>query len=531
MTGDLSQRATARMRTIPFAFQAGFAFYILLTGDLLAGLQGALFGLPPGASGAFSVFILSALALDALRLAPLLMLARNPVGILHPLILMVLVWPVINALPYLDQQFGPLVGLLSGQPAQPPYFTSLPGYPSASLWWGMATHNGLQIIGLVTVYVVFTLGRRPRGGPISHRVAPPIDRARLRSLMLVIAGAAVLGTIGFVASRGGFDSHLQALAGGRFGALAGMGPLIVLLDIGVIAAIVWLVSVPRDVSNPIFVAVTLALSTSQFLLNGSRGEALLVIVTLGLAWCLRTGRIPWRAALFAAPILLAAYGALTVARSAAWSGTAASVALQRLDARTALATAQADTLARATERGGVPVVIAGFDRSGGPLWGQTYVAAVLAIVPRAIWKDKPRGPGSTFSILFLGGEIEGATIPIGMVGEAYWNFGVFGVVLVYALFGWAMRFALGLYLRNPIDPFVTTFYVLFVARFQVATEALVAFQQSLLLLLLIWILHRIISQRRASAPPALFKNQALWDSPARYPSLMRGRRGRGWHFR
>lgn len=494
MTATLSQLKTGRMRTIPFAFQAGLALYILLTGDLLTSLQGALFGLPSDTSAAFSVLMLSGLALDALRLAPLLFLARNPVGILHPLVLMVLVWPVINALPFLDQQFGPLASLLSGQPAQPPYFTSLPGYPSASIWWGVATHNGLQMLGLVTLYVVFASGRRSRRKPVSYRVVPPIDRARIRSLMLFIAGATALGTIGFVASRGGFDAHLQALSGGRFGALAGIGPLIVLLDIGVIAAIVWLVSIPRDVSNPVFVAVTLALSVSQFLINGSRGEALLVIVTIGLAWCLRTGRIPWRAALFAIPIMLTAYGALTVARTAAWSGETATVALQRLDAQTALATAQADTVARAADSGGVPVIIAGFDRSGGPLWGQTYVAAILAIVPRPIWEDKPRGPGSTFSILFLGGRTEGAAIPIGMVSEAYWNFGVFGVVLVYALLGWAMRFSLGLFLQNPLNPFVTTFYVLFITRFQVATESLVAFQQSLLLLLLIWIFYRIIQR-------------------------------------
>jgi hypothetical protein len=469
--------------------------YVLLTGALPQGLQGALYGLPAGAETAFAVYLLSALAVDALRLAPLLILVRNPVGLLHPLVLMVLVWPAINGLPFIDQQLNGLAGLVSGQPVLAPYLNALPGRAAVDIWWGTAAHNGLQALGWIAAYAVFALTApraRDAGRPIP--LGPPAD-PRLYGLLLVAVGSAVVGALAFVVLRGGFDAHMQALAGGRFYALAGLGPILALLDIGVIAAVVWILSFRGAERSPVFIAAVVGLAACQFLSNGSRSAALSVAIVLGLAWCLRSGRVPWRAALVAVPILLAAYGALTVARTSAWRGQAASASLRQLDLQDALARAQSDTAARMAQRGGVPVIMEGFDRTGGPLWGRTYVAAAAAMVPRALWPDKPRGPGSTFARTFHGSAREGTTIPIGSVGEAWWNFGAPGVVIIFGLFGGMMRLALNLYLRRPDEPFVAAAYLIFVTQFHVGTEALVRFQQSMLLLGLLWLTYAVIRRR------------------------------------
>jgi hypothetical protein len=70
-------------------------------------------------------------------------------------------------------------------------------------------------------------------------------------------------------------------------------------------------------------------------------------------------------------------------------------------------------------------------------YGGTVVDAMLAIVPRAIWPDKPVSAGSGDLVTkYTGFEfMEGTSVGVGQVLEAYVNFGTTGVVVGFLLIG------------------------------------------------------------------------------------------------
>ena len=137
--------------------------------------------------------------------------------------------------------------------------------------------------------------------------------------------------------------------------------------------------------------------------------------------------------------------------------------------------------------GAVPVV-ADSMRTTGPMWGTTYAGAVFAMVPRQFWENKPRGPGSIYAQTFLGEPEEGTAIPIGDVAEAFWNFHLPGVIVLFAVYGMLLRRVYELYAENPDNGLVVAFFLLFATQFGVSTDQLVTFQQTLLTLTIILII-------------------------------------------
>lgn len=81
-------------------------------------------------------------------------------------------------------------------------------------------------------------------------------------------------------------------------------------------------------------------------------------------------------------------------------------------------------------------------------YGRSYFENVYRFIPRSVWPEKPNGIGVTCAEVFfhrrgLGG------IPPGAYGEAYWSFGITGVILVFFLFGMVLRFFGNIFVANP----------------------------------------------------------------------------------
>jgi hypothetical protein len=77
-----------------------------------------------------------------------------------------------------------------------------------------------------------------------------------------------------------------------------------------------------------------------------------------------------------------------------------------------------------------------------PVWGKTYAMAFLTFIPRAIWKDKPVGIKKD-----AGTEIQGllrgedkSTRQYGLTGEAMLNFGYWGIIPAFSIFGLMMGY-------------------------------------------------------------------------------------------
>ena len=136
--------------------------------------------------------------------------------------------------------------------------------------------------------------------------------------------------------------------------------------------------------------------------------------------------------------------------------------------------------------------------------GTTYISWLFAPIPRIIWKDKPMiNPGlvvrkeimPTGSINNIGGGV-----PPSFVAEAYWNFGIIGVIFLSFLWGsfcssFHNRFIKIFMKANTknINPYYLIIYATFLIEltFQLAGGSFTQFLiNSLEIILLIWVVSK-----------------------------------------
>lgn len=502
---------------VPRVFQVLVLGYVLLTGELPRALQAAVFGLAGGGQTEFTIALLLALLVDFVRIAPLVVLARHPLGVLHPLIIVVVLWPLLSAIPTDVQQLGGLGGLFLGQPLSTPQFQGLGGQPPENVWNAMALYSALLLVSLLSTYAGFALSVvRPR---LPAKNINELHSATVRRVLVGLIAVSLLGLMALIEYRGGLEEHLSTLAFGRFRALAGLGPLVAVVDLGSMCLVVWTAYRPSDVRSPLFLTCLVSIAAGQFLSNGSRSSMIFLIMIIGFTWALRTRQIPWRVAAVAAPLLFLSLGALAVVRSSGLQEQTATEALGSYDTSEVLSRVQEEVEDRRFISAGVPIVAKGHDVTG-LMWGETYVAAILGAIPRAVWQDKPRGPGSIYAQRFLGAPREGLSIPVPPFAEAYWNFHLLGVILIFGIFGVLIRAAHELYLTHQENPFSLALFVIFVTTFKVGTDDLVAFQQQLLMLLFVWVAIRyFVRPTQRSFQPSIDLVGGRYSRRLRHPRI------------
>lgn len=466
--------------TVPRFFQIAVLLFLLLTGAVPQIIHALIFGVN-GGSG-FVAAVLTALLYDLLRVAPLIALARHPAGILHPLIIAVVVWPLLGTLPTLIDNYGGYASVILGGVLQAPYFVALGWEDAETIWFAVAKFNALMVLSLLSLYSGFALVRARSGRAIE--AMRDIDTVRLRKILIGVIFANFLGVAIFIQVRGGLIEHVIELAYGRFRALAGLGPLLALFDIGFLALLLWISSRPQDARHPLFLLLLPLVAAQQFIVAGSRAAALMVFVLTGLSWAFARRRVPWRLAVILLPIAFLSFGALNIIRTAGTSGATVGEAVQDASLGSVIERSQQEFDLRQSLSGAVPVTHDGISTTG-PMFGYTYTGAVLAMIPRSIWEDKPRGPGSIYAQAFLGETVEGTAVPIGAVAEAFWNFHLPGVIILFALYGFILRRGYETYARNPNNVIAVAGFVLLATQFGVGTDELVAFQQIALTFLLL----------------------------------------------
>ena len=500
---QIVRRVTQAEPTVPRVFQGIIIAYVLLTGELVTGTQAAVFGLQGGGDVAFTAAVLLALAIDIARVGPLFFYARHPLGILHPLILTTVLWPLLVAMPGKIQEFGGYSGLLLGEPISPPFYSGLGWLPGPEIWPAVAWANLCELVALLSIYAGYSLvhDRQTRGRAHPRPGQKEFDGKRLRALAIALIAISVGILLILISLRGGLASHLTDMARGRFRSMAGLGPLVSAVDLGLIALLVWVAARPNDVRLPVFLLLMIGVAAAQFISNGARSAAFAVFMTAGLTWALRTRRIPWRLALVMIPLFFLAFGALNIVRTSGFGGQTATEAMQDADTRQVMSRAQEEIDLRRSLESTVPVISQGHEIMGGPLWGSSYGAAVFAVIPRWVWQDKPRGPGSLYTQNFLGEVREGFAVPVNPTTEEYWNFGLLGVILISALYGALIRYVHNYYVARPSNPFAVCAFVLFVTTFHPSTDDLVLFQQQTFLLVVVLGLALLFAARRPVGQP------------------------------
>lgn len=506
-------------RSVPRVFQAALVGYVLITGELIKGVQAALFGIQGGGEAVFTAAVLLAIAIDIVRVAPVFFYARHPLGILHPLILTTVLWPLLVAMPGMIEEFFGLGGLLLGESISPPFYEALGWLPGPQIWGAVAWANLCELVALLSIYAGYALARdrdvaAPAApGPGRRR---EFDGKRIRMLAIVLVGLSVGALLALIMLRGGLSLHLGDMARGRFRSMAGLGPLVAAVDLGLVALAAWVAARPGDVRQPLFILLMIGEAAAQFISNGARSAAFAVFMLVGLTWALRMRRIPWRLALFMIPLFFLAFGALNIIRTSGFVGQTAAQAIQGASTGQVLSRVQEEIDLRQSLQSTVPVISQGHELMGGPLWGRSYGAAVFAFVPRWFWPDKPRGPGSLYAQNFLGEVREGLAVPVSPTAEEYWNFGFLGVILISALYGALIRYAHNYYITRQDSPFAVTAFVLFVTTFRLSTDDLVLFQQQAVLLLLVYLLALLFATK-SRRPGAMEFGPRAYPPPLSHP--------------
>ena len=483
---------------IPGVFQLLVGLYIVLTSSLPSIIQGMAFGVDGAAGSEFAIAMVASLARDLIFLAPVLILANHPLGILHPLLLGVVIWPLLTGMPSVIQEFGGWAGILAGIPVAVPYFAGLPSHAATTVWIAIAKYNALEILALVSSYAGFWL---LKGKPVTRLPIPSVNSQAVRFVLIGLIAFSTLVLFALVYTRGGLGEHLASLGHGRFRALSSVGFVMFITDLGAIALYIWIAARPDDVRSPLFLSCFSIVMAAQFISNGSRSSALQVPMMVGLVWALRKQKVPWRIGLLLAPALFLAVGLLSAVRTSSWTGQTAGEALATTGFAESFSIAQKEIEFRRSQAAQVPIIERGFEVSGGPLLGQSYIAAFVAFIPRNVWEDKPRGPDSLYAQQFLGAPKEGQGIPVSSTAEMYWNFGLAGVLTLSFVYGALLRAGYRSFWRRYPSPVAIVFYAIFVTVVQFSTRRLVELEQHLVLLFFCYVTLTIFVPGNVLASP------------------------------
>lgn len=404
-----------------------------------------------GSSDATDLFlprVLTQLVYVLLLCFPLIFYRRE-YGFLHPLILPTL-FTVLKAV-------GELLPYTVIDPLQFPLFNfdvsslspavSLQALSHHELAWTRLDYEAVQCLALVCLYAGYFSLRRIR--PSTIRFNPP------RHLGPICFGAtmacALIGFV-FIAARGGLTSYIVALRGGRHANLLGAGQFLVFARFAVLPVLVWFAYRPRSFLNPWWLIALAAGTLTGIVVTGSRSTFIIpLVVLLFLGWrkARRVLIVPSLLLVTLAIVVVGAFGAI---RQDYGSTTVNTSVLSTSALGANVSHARAEFAKRNAEESS----LAGFAGArNGLLWGRSYVGAVSFLIPRAIWPQKPFNGGAyndgvNFQGRPIGAYNQGAThgIPLSAISEAYWNFSLPGVIVVFFLLGVFFRWLSAFVWRN-----------------------------------------------------------------------------------
>jgi len=416
---------------------------------------------------------------------------RPDYGWLHPLLFIPLFGLARSLLQSPAQLLAPLF-ILDKSPAQEMAHIALPAWGQEALAWAALKAKLISMTALALYYVGFFFGPRLR----IPRLAFPNPRSVVPKVVTVVVISTVVFLV-YIRSEGGLTAHMGSWRQGRFIALEGDGPIFVMIKSGIVAILVWFSLDNTAYRNPLFWVVALFNVPAIFFASGSRSAVLYAVVLYLMIWLLRYRKLP-QGRLMAmgvgALILLGVLGALRASTS---KGEVAWTVLTDFDPMTSLQAGNEEVSRRSAEDGYLPVVAKVPDEVDF-LYGRSYVGSLLFFVPRALWREKPRGAGAMNGELIFGRVTGG--IPPGAVGEAYWNFSIPGVVAIFFLYGVFHQWLARTYTQYAHVPAFWVLYVITLFIFSPAGVSMVNYLHHIIpaTALLCWIGALSFNKRKAS---------------------------------
>lgn len=269
----------------------------------------------------------------------------------------------------------------------------------------------------------------------------------------VVMLAADLGLGGLLLQRGiASDQRLGAAVGAHWHFLAGAGTIV---------PIVWLAFDRRAAINPLFWGLAVYGAVLVFIATGSRSSAIMPFITIALMWGLRNRAIPYKSLWVGAAVAVVLVGLLGEFRAA--TRGVSDISQVRVESNVLQGAQQGleELIRRSTANNGQIAILGSVPADVPHLFGLSYLSIPLIPVPSALLPfEKPDAAGKLNATLIYGNPLTG--IPATPVGEAFWNFSYFGVLIVFLLYGIFLRAMSSLYVNNSEHALVvvTFLYVL-----------------------------------------------------------------------
>ncbi|PSW19488.1 hypothetical protein C9I98_11250 [Photobacterium sanctipauli] len=203
---------------------------------------------------------------------------------------------------------------------------------------------------------------------------------------------------------------------------------------------------------------------SIFLLTGSRSGVAYYLIFIAVIYLYNGNKLNIKYSIFGVLSLLILFATLSGLRS---SG-------EEYEAKVNLSESVSSIFKERSERtvgyinGVYPIFHFLGDRSQ-LKYGETYINWLFAPIPRSIYPNKPQGVGKLNAVENY--SRDDTAIPPGVVGESYWNFGVFGVIIVGLFWGVFLKILWSYHQSKKKDTFSGLLYILTLFYFNPETTS------------------------------------------------------------
>ena len=320
----------------------------------------------------------------------------------------------------------------------------------------------MALLAVVAFGVGWYVGEKPAAAP-AYTVRWRPAALALFGMVYTVTGL-VLFSIG-VMLLGGPSAVLGAL-GDRIRLTQGLNYLFqatVLLVVVSIVWFTWLLTTGRSLRSVAFWTYTVgAFAVSA--LQGSKSILFVFVLTLALLYHRLRARIPGAYAVLGGAITFVALTAYALfARE--YLAVGQLVTLTSWDVASLFNALRIEFVGNFIQLQTMMVLVGRVPHDLPYQLGRTYLATLTMPVPRGLWPDKPLPSTGVFTLAFWPDTwlLNGTTLPPGLFGEFYLNFGWIGVVLGAFLFARVGRRLLARHAAAPLDPRRVLLYALFVA--------------------------------------------------------------------
>lgn len=366
---------------------------------------------------------------------------------------------------------------------------ALPGWSQESLTLLIAYSLALNSVGLVAYYFGFFYS--PRLSVPQVTFSQPRHIA-LKTMLVVIFSVGVFAA--YMQTRGGLVAHILSWAQGRNTVLAGQFYWNFFIQFGLVACLIWL-AVDRKVHlKPMFWGCAGTLLIVKFFTAGSRSSIIYSLVLGVLVWQLRERKIAAGKLLVTALLSLIIISVLGSFRNSTYTNEIDWNSLTEFSSGFTSATGELDK--RSGPGNGLFAILALVPEQVNFLYGSSYLALLTLPIPKALWAGKPGLIGGVVGTTFFSDTTGG--VPPGPVGEAYWNFGILGILVLFFLFGVFNKWLADAFCKYATEPAAIVLYVITLYLFEPSGVGIPNWLDSLLPAIVLLQLFGAISFRRSA---------------------------------